>query len=1143
MKVVLNNSFQVADKADVSLEDPNGIFSPTGNALPLPYNTQVPRNFYGSRFFEQTLPLVSASSPLVKNMNNATGRSWDYELGKHMGAVFAPTDGEVLKVGQDDLTIMTADGKKQVVDLYHQYPFNRNTMMQSRPLVKKGDKFKVGQPLVASNFTDDEGRMAMGGNARIAIVPFRGETMDDAGVISESFARRMSSEHANTLDLDKDPDEKTGKNHYVAMYPKRFTRDQLENLGDDGVVKPGTILQPGDPVRLATRPKTFRSDSADVGRLSRSGRLTRKDSAMVWDGDDPAEVLDVQYNRKGNARVLVRYESPTRPGDKMTLRNGQKLTVTRVIPDDRMVRGKDGAPMDLLLNQLGLPSRVNASTFWEIHLGKVAAKLGKPLTIPSTLPDKQSMVDFVQQKMLEAGVEPEEILHDPETGKDLAQPVTVGNAHVLKLHHRATKKLRYRGQGGYDINRMPMKGGGEGAGAQRLSGLEMAVLHSSGARGIQKESLLLRGEHRPDFWRAIRENRQPAALDKPYVWDKFLTLLNGSGVHARDLGKGKLRLTPLTDKDLEARGAVEIGNGRLIDMRTMEPVVGGLFDPAMTRKQEWGQISLPVPMINPAYESQVRQLLGLTQKELDELLDGTGEDKQASDEELYHGSPIAGVELLEPRPSRVLGGEAGLFATPSRAAALSFLAPWRDEDFEQGSINGRLYMREQAPGNYEKFFGGRKGYLYKLPSAGFAPDARLTRFERLSDRPAAPTSSEEIPDILAALAADPSILLLRYGDPLPGENDTLDKSAAIEDVRARLAGLDMDALREQALADIRSGKKTRRAKGVKILRAVEGIKRSGVAPEDLVITKVPVIPAGFRPYTVAGETFLPGDANELYADLIKGKAIYEESVAELGPEGAAEIKDYLRNAVRASYGYGDSPNRKLKARKVSGFFQKVVGKNPKTSWVQGKLLSKPQDHVGRSVISPDPKLSMDQVAIPEPMAWELFQDHVERRLTAQGIPKVRRLQLIKGRHPIARKTLDQEMASRPVIYSRAPAWHRQNVISGYASISDGDNIRISPLVSAGLNADYDGDTMAVHVPTLPEAVADAKEKILPSKMLFSIRDRDQTLPVPKHESLLGLYAAQTKPLKPAVKMRSAQEALAMYDSGRLGVGDMVEIGN
>lgn len=364
---------------------------------------------------------------------------------------------------------------------------------------------------------------------------------------------------------------------------------------------------------------------------------------------------------------------------------------------------------------------------------------------------------------------------------------------------------------------------------------------------------------------------------------------------------------------------------------------------------------------------------------------------------------------------------------------------------------------------------------------------------------------------------------------------------SVDTIARRLAALDLDQLRTSALADIRSGKKTRRQAGVKLLRAVDGLQRNDVRPTDLLISRVPVIPPAFRPYTSAGDTFIPGDANELYSDLVKAVEVHRENEQVFGPGNSPDTGRYVRQAVRATYGYDDSPNPKIKSRKVSGFLQKILGSNAKLSWVSSKLLAKPQDFVGRAVISPDPELTMDEVGVPEDMAWELFDPHIRRGLSAQGIPVSRALALIKDRHPIARRTLEQKMSENPVIYSRAPAWHRFNAVSGFAKINDSDNITISPLTTAGAGADFDGDQMAVHAPMLPEAIKDAKEKLLPSKMLFSIRSRDQTVPAPKHEMLL-LASSQLNPSDKTHQFNTEEEALAAIHRGEVKLQDRVQIG-
>lgn len=293
---------------------------------------------------------------------------------------------------------------------------------------------------------------------------------------------------------------------------------------------------------------------------------------------------------------------------------------------------------------------------------------------------------------------------------------------------------------------------------------------------------------------------------------------------------------------------------------------------------------------------------------------------------------------------------------------------------------------------------------------------------------------------------------------------------SLADLTRQLESLDLDQLRASALADIRSGKKTRRQKGVKLLRAVDGLQRNNVQPKDLLLTRVPVIPAAFRPYTMAGETFIPGDANELYSDLIKAVDVHRESTDLFGADGSPETARYIRNAVKASYGYAESPNPKIKTRKVSGFLDKILGDNPKRSWVQSKLMAKPQDFVGRGVISPNPDFGMDELGVPDDMAWELFDAHVRRSLSSQGIPVSRALQMMKERHPIARQALETEMKEKPVIYSRAPTWHRLGVISGYAKVVDGHNIMISPLTTAGLGADFNGDQQMGKVFVLTDKV-------------------------------------------------------------------------
>lgn len=620
---VRDNEIVIGDdrEADYELDDTSGFFSTHANLVPLASAVQGPRVFYGARFFEQALPLAQREAPLVRNLEQGSGRSWDYVMGEHVGALRAKADGVVDRVTPDEIRLKLADGSFETRELYNQFPNNRKTLSDNFAQVKVGQVLKKGDLLASSNFTDDEGRLALGTNARVGVGAFKGETMDDALVISAAYAKRLTSEHAETLEQEKDPNLKGGKNHFVSLFPKKFAAAQLDALDADGLIKPGAILQPGDPLMLFTKPRTFSSQNENIGKLSRAAKFVRRDAARVWDGEDPAEVLKVARTRDGGIKMFVRYQSPARPGDKLVLRAGNKGTISRVIPDEKMPRTEDGRPLDLLLNQLGLPSRVNASTFHELLLGKIAAKTGKAYTLPAFAPKGSDWLQFVDAELAKHGLQKEERVFDPEEDAYLDHPLTVGVGHVLKLHHLASGKMSARGSAGYSMDHQPLKGGGGGGGAQRLSGLEMNVLHSSGARGVQKEAILLRGEQRDEYWKALRNNRSAPNLGKPFVWDKFQALLNGAGVNVKDLGHGRRRLTPLTDKELGLKNSQEIANDGILDLGTLEPKAGGLFDPRMVREQRWGHITLPFPVVNPAYEDSVRTILGLSQKEYQALLD------------------------------------------------------------------------------------------------------------------------------------------------------------------------------------------------------------------------------------------------------------------------------------------------------------------------------------------------------------------------------------------------------------------------------------------------------------------------------------------------------------------------------------------
>lgn len=629
-KAIQENQIREVDDREVDVEflSPNQFVGTHVNLIPLQNAVQSARLFYGGRFYDQALPLKSREAPLVQNLadGDEEGRSFDELMGSRAGALRADTPGTVESVDKNRIVMTTDEGKRKEIPLYNNFQFNRKTSIRHIPKVKVGDRLEKGSLLAASNYTDDSGTLAMGLNARVAVVPYKGYSVEDAIVVSDDFAKRLTSEHTDQFNQDYDKSTRGGKEHFRSLFPTKFKQSQIDKLDDDGVVTPGTVLQPGDPMILVTQPRVLSSNNTQVGKLSKVMRQARKDSSQVWDAEEPGTVQDVVKTRKG-VRVIVTSELPTDVSDKIVFRSGNKAIISKILPRDQMPRTLDGEPMDVLLNPLSLPSRVNSATTLELALGKIAKKTGKVIKIPGFNKPGEKWFDYVQDLQKKYGIEDKEKLYDPIEDRIYQNPVQVGDGYILKLHHVGHSKRSERGVAGYDIDQQPSRGGREGAGAKRLSGLETQSLLSSGAYANLREGATVRGQANDEFWRALRSGQPVKSPGEPFVWSKFQALLAGAGINARKIDGGKLRLGPITDRELERRKAVRINKGELVNSRTLDPIPGGLFDPDIVSANKWGYIDLPFPVVNPAFEDSILKILGITKKQFRDVMAGKEELK------------------------------------------------------------------------------------------------------------------------------------------------------------------------------------------------------------------------------------------------------------------------------------------------------------------------------------------------------------------------------------------------------------------------------------------------------------------------------------------------------------------------------------
>ena len=429
-----------SSEVDAWIPSNSHMYAPTVNVTPMGTGYMPTRAFFSSKYQTQFLPVVGGESPLVQAaVPDGSGRSFSEYYGRKVGCLNSKVDGIVTKVTDDGVSITDKDGKKHFVEMTKDMPFNRLTALTYKPAVHEGDLVKSGDMLATSNFTDDQGHLSMGRNLKTAVVPFRGNSYEDAYVISESAARKLTTERLYAVDKEARHGVQISRNRFISAFPSQYTRDQVENIGDDGVVKVGTTVNKGDPIVLAVGPKALSTADAQLGRLHKALRNSFRNEAQEWEYASPGIVTDVGRTTTG-VKVNVKAQMPVQTGDKLSNAAASKGVVGLIVPDADMPKDNEtGEPYEMLLNPMVVLSRVAPNQLVEMQLAKVAKKTGKPYILPDT-PPEEGWAEFAQNELKKNGLTPTKALYDPTTGS-LVPPVGDGYMYVSAFHHLAEKKL------------------------------------------------------------------------------------------------------------------------------------------------------------------------------------------------------------------------------------------------------------------------------------------------------------------------------------------------------------------------------------------------------------------------------------------------------------------------------------------------------------------------------------------------------------------------------------------------------------------------------------------------------------------------------------------------------------------------------
>ena len=595
---------------DIILDDIKAIQNIT--KVPIMVDIDVNDNLYAlangvithnSKYPLQAISLDNRETPLVRPLDERSGKDMNSIVGKYLGARYTEKDGTVAAVRKDRIDMIYSDGSKGSIPLYNNFPMNSKGFITNTPQVKAGQKLKAGDLVASSNYTDDKGVSAIGTNLKSAWISWKGGTFEDAVTISESAAKKLTSTTMYKTDVDLDKTISLGKKNYIAWKPSEFTSKQIESLDDDGVIKPGTVLQYGDPMILA-----IRANEPSPGTM---GKRLLTDMSERWEHEEPGVVTDVVKTRKG-VRVFATVTAPARIGDKVAGSYGNKSVIAKILPDEQMPKNSKGEAMDILFSPLGIVSRTNPAQLHEALLGKVAAKTKKVEVMPAFF--KGDLYEYVSNKLKQHNIPETEDLINPEDGSPI-KGINTGISYVYKLKHLAESKKSARGTDEYDMDEVPA---GKGmTGSKRFGTMEQTAMVGHGAFDNILDAKLIRGQANSDFWRSLRTGEIPTVPGEPLVHRKFFAHLTGSGIRVKKTPKG-ISIFSLSEGDVnELAGPRELKSRDTYEAKTFRPLDGGLFgqDIFGMNGDKWGYIQLDEPLPNPVMEEPLSRLLNMSTKD------------------------------------------------------------------------------------------------------------------------------------------------------------------------------------------------------------------------------------------------------------------------------------------------------------------------------------------------------------------------------------------------------------------------------------------------------------------------------------------------------------------------------------------------
>ena len=547
------------DLIDVS---PRQIVSVATAMIPFLENDDATRALMGSNMQRQAVPLLVPEAPIV-------GTGMEYKAAHDSGVVvLSKQDGVVEKVAGDRIVVKDTLGERHTYKLSKFARSNQGTCINQRPRVKAGQVIEKGD-LLADGPSTEMGEIGLGRNVLIGFMTWEGYNYEDAVLISEKLVKEDVYTSIHIEEFESEARE-------TKLGPEEITRD-IPNIGDDavkdldedGIIRIGAEVRAGDILVGKVTPKG-ETDLTAEERLLRAifgekAREVRDTSLRVPHGEGGI-VVDVKIFTRENkdelspgvnemVRVYIAQKRKISVGDKMAGRHGNKGVVSRILREEDMPFMPDGTPLQIVLNPLGVPSRMNLGQVLEVHLGMAAKALGWHVATPVF--DGATEED-IEELLVKAGKRPDgkTILYDGRTGEPFENPVTVGYMYFLKLHHLVDDKMHARSVGPYSLVTQQPLGGKAQFGGQRFGEMEVWALEAYGAANTLQEILTVKSDDivgRVKTYEAIVKGTNIPAPGVPESFKVLIKELKSLALDIKvlDRDKNEIIIRELDDDDLE----------------------------------------------------------------------------------------------------------------------------------------------------------------------------------------------------------------------------------------------------------------------------------------------------------------------------------------------------------------------------------------------------------------------------------------------------------------------------------------------------------------------------------------------------------------------------------------------------------------